>query len=119
MTGFGRATARLAAVGVAIEVASVNQRGLAPVIHLPSEWAAAEPEVAARVRSAIQRGKVTRVQPVDHAPHLGSGLGHDPRHAAVAHRGTSRKAQRMVRKNGLSDQLMLRAAFRHLAARHV
>lgn len=59
MTGFGRATARLAAVGVAIEVASVNQRGLAPVIHLPSEWAAAEPEVAARVRSAIQRGKVT------------------------------------------------------------
>lgn len=64
MTGFGRATARLSGLGVAVEVASVNQRGLAPVIHLPSEWASAEPELAARIRAVVQRGKVTlRVLP--------------------------------------------------------
>ncbi len=64
MTGFGRASARVGALGATVEVASVNQRGLAPVVHLPAEWASLEPELAARIRASIQRGKVTlRVSP--------------------------------------------------------
>lgn len=68
MTGFGRAGARLGAAGATVEVASVNQRGLAVAVHLPPDWSALEPEVAARVRAAVQRGKVTVRIAADRAP---------------------------------------------------
>lgn len=68
MTGFGRAAARIGAAGAAVEVTSVNQRGLAVTIHLPPEWSALEPEVASRVRSSVQRGKVTVRLAAERAP---------------------------------------------------
>jgi len=71
MTGFGRASASVGGVGVSVEVASVNQRGLATSLHLPPEWAALEPEAAARVRGAVQRGKVT-VRLAPERPALGT-----------------------------------------------
>ncbi len=59
MTGFGRAADNIGSVAVAVEIISVNQRGLAPVVHLPPDWSALETEAVARIRAVIQRGKVT------------------------------------------------------------
>ena len=59
MTGFGRAAAALGPLAVAVEVSSVNQRGLAVSAHLPSEWSSLEPDLSALARAALQRGKVT------------------------------------------------------------
>ena len=59
MTGFGRAEGRTGSHLFAVEVASVNQRGLALSLHLPSEWSSLEPALAAEIRSVMSRGKVT------------------------------------------------------------
>lgn len=59
MTGFGRAEGRTGSHLFAVEVASVNQRGLALSLHLPSEWSSLEPALAAEIRGVISRGKVT------------------------------------------------------------
>ncbi len=59
MTGFGRAEGRTGSHLFAVEVASVNQRGLALSLHLPSEWSSLEPALAAEIRAVISRGKVT------------------------------------------------------------
>jgi uncharacterized protein (TIGR00255 family) len=58
MTGFGRATASLPGIEAAVEVASVNQKGLAIGVSLPREWASLERPLSERVRSAASRGKI-------------------------------------------------------------
>lgn len=59
MTGFGRATLVQGDATLTAEVSTVNQRGLAVVVHLPSEWAELESTLGAVVRESFQRGKVT------------------------------------------------------------
>lgn len=59
MTGFGRASLSLRDVTLAVEVATVNQRGLAVVAHVPAEWPELELRLAAVAREIFQRGKVT------------------------------------------------------------
>lgn len=71
MTGFGRAAGRAAQSAFTVEVASVNQRGLALVLHLPSDWSSLEPALAAEVRAAVGRGKVT-VRVAAERPPLGA-----------------------------------------------
>lgn len=59
MTGFGRAEGQVGSHLFALEITSVNQRGLALAFHFPSEWASLEPALAAEVRTTVSRGKVT------------------------------------------------------------
>ncbi len=59
MTGFGRATLAQGSANLTAEVSTVNQRGLAVVVHLPAEWAELETRLGAVVRESFQRGKVT------------------------------------------------------------
>lgn len=77
MTGFGRGTASLGAATLVAEASSVNQRGLSLTFHLPSEWSALEPELAAAARARLQRGKVTVRVSLERAgslPELGEPL---------------------------------------------
>jgi uncharacterized protein (TIGR00255 family) len=73
MTGFGAAQGSVGGVQFTVEVRSVNNRYLKPVIRLPEYWAAAEAEVEAMLRQQINRGTVTltvRVKlPDDQAAH--------------------------------------------------
>jgi uncharacterized protein (TIGR00255 family) len=59
MTGFGAAQGLVEGVGFTVEVRSVNNRYLKPVIKLPEYWAAAEAEVEALLRRQINRGTVS------------------------------------------------------------
>lgn len=58
MTGFGRATASLPGLEASVEVASVNQKGLAVGVSLPREWASLERPLSERVRNVASRGKI-------------------------------------------------------------
>lgn len=59
MTGFGRASLAQGDATLTAEISTVNQRGLAVVVHLPSEWAELESRLGTVVRESFQRGKVT------------------------------------------------------------
>jgi len=59
MTGFGRAGLAHGDAHLSVEVSTVNQRGLAVVVHVPAEWAELETRLAALARETFQRGKVT------------------------------------------------------------
>ncbi len=58
MTGYGRATAKLGAQSLTVQVNSVNRRGLDLTMKLPDEWQAFEAAVGDAVRKVVQRGKV-------------------------------------------------------------
>jgi uncharacterized protein (TIGR00255 family) len=71
MTGFGRGQAVCAGRDLTVEMYSVNKRSLELFTNLPREWQALERELADRIRSRVQRGKiqvtVTHGQPSDNA----------------------------------------------------
>lgn len=58
MTGYGRATAALDEQTLAVQVNSVNRRGLDLTMSLPNEWQTFEPTVGEAVRKIALRGKV-------------------------------------------------------------
>lgn len=58
MTGFGAASREAAGLAVRVEVRAVNHRGLQVKARVPSELAALEPDVEARVRARVARGAV-------------------------------------------------------------
>lgn len=58
MTGYGRATAKLGAQTLNVQVNSVNRRGLDLTMKLPDEWQGFEAAVGEAVRRVVQRGKV-------------------------------------------------------------
>jgi uncharacterized protein (TIGR00255 family) len=58
MTGYGRATAKLGAQTLTVQVNSVNRRGLDLTMKLPDEWQAFEAAVGDAVRKVVLRGKV-------------------------------------------------------------
>ncbi|HTL68802.1 MAG TPA: YicC/YloC family endoribonuclease [Lacunisphaera sp.] len=58
MTGYGRATAHLGSQAVAVQVSSVNRRGLDLTMKLPDEWQGFEAVVSEAVRGVATRGKV-------------------------------------------------------------
>ena len=58
MTGFGRASLRLASLGFDIEVRSVNHRHLDARVRVPRILSTCEPDMRARIQQRIGRGKV-------------------------------------------------------------
>jgi len=58
MTGFGRASLRLASLGFDVEARSVNHRHLDVRVRLPRVLSACEVELRARIQQRIGRGKV-------------------------------------------------------------
>ena len=58
MTGYGRAEAANARLGLAVEVKSVNHRHLDVAVKLPRAIASLEPDARRLVQSAVQRGRV-------------------------------------------------------------
>lgn len=59
MSGFGAADRPAGAgLGIAVEIRSVNQRGLEVAVSLPEGLQAADPEVRERVGAALARGRV-------------------------------------------------------------
>jgi uncharacterized protein (TIGR00255 family) len=58
MTGYGRATAALGSHTLTVQVSSVNRKTLDLTVALPRDWESLEPEVAAKVRQGVVRGKV-------------------------------------------------------------
>lgn len=58
MTGFGRASAPFGAGAVAVQVSSVNRKGLDLSVRLPEAWSELEVGVGERVREVAVRGKV-------------------------------------------------------------
>jgi uncharacterized protein (TIGR00255 family) len=58
MTGFGRGSAALGAHSVAVQVNSVNRRGLDLSVSLPDAWEQLESSISEAVRKHVARGKV-------------------------------------------------------------
>ncbi len=58
MTGYGRASTVIGNRSLAVQVNSVNRRGLDITMALPDEWQAFEPAVSEAVRKVALRGKV-------------------------------------------------------------
>lgn len=58
MTGYGRATATIEGHTLAVQVSSVNRRGLDLTVSLPEEWESLEGAVGEQVRRFALRGKV-------------------------------------------------------------
>lgn len=58
MTGYGRASGALGELSVAVQVNSVNRRGLDLTMSLPDDWQGFESAVGDAVRKVAQRGKV-------------------------------------------------------------
>ncbi len=58
MTGYGRAAGALGGGALAVQVDSVNRKGLDLSVSLPGDWESLEQEVAAPVRQSVARGKV-------------------------------------------------------------
>jgi len=58
MTGFGRASARVASIGFEIEVRSVNHRHLDARVRVPRILSACEADLRARIQQRIARGKI-------------------------------------------------------------
>ncbi len=58
MTGYGRGRASAGDAALVVEIRSVNARGLEPRVRLPQELWSLEPEIRARVREAVARGRV-------------------------------------------------------------
>lgn len=59
MTGYGAAAGQVEGVEYAVELRSVNNRYLKPVIRLPEAWSQAEMDVEKVLRGHVQRGTVT------------------------------------------------------------
>jgi len=58
MTGFGRGSALLDGIEVAVELSSVNRRNLEVTFSMPKEWQALERVLTDELRTALTRGKV-------------------------------------------------------------
>lgn len=58
MTGYGRATAAIGNLSLAVAVSSVNRKSLDLTVGLPEEWESLEPAIGERVRRHAVRGKV-------------------------------------------------------------
>ena len=58
MTGFGRATAGSADWDAAIDISSVNRKGLEISCSLPRQWQGAELQISQKVKEFFTRGKV-------------------------------------------------------------
>jgi len=65
MTGFGRGLAQFGTHSIAVQVNSVNRRGLDLTLALPDAWENLEAQVAEAVRKVVTRGKVHVVVEVD------------------------------------------------------
>jgi len=65
MTGFGRGSAQFGNHAIAVQVNSVNRRGLDLTMALPDAWETLEGGIAEAVRNIIARGKVHVVVEVD------------------------------------------------------
>jgi uncharacterized protein (TIGR00255 family) len=65
MTGFGRGSAQLGTHAIAVQVNSVNRRGLDLTVSLPDAWETLEGPIADAVRKVVTRGKVHVVVEVD------------------------------------------------------
>lgn len=59
MTGFGRGAASDAHLDLAVELSSVNRKGLEVSASLPREWQGMERDLCERVRGVVGRGKVS------------------------------------------------------------
>jgi uncharacterized protein (TIGR00255 family) len=71
MTGFGRAQRELDGVVATCEVKTLNHKGLDTKIRLPREASSLEPQVLARIKASLERGRVDLVVDVN-APHASS-----------------------------------------------
>lgn len=58
MTGFGRSQRDARGIRAAVEVKSVNQKGLDIKVRLPREVAALEAEIVSHVKACVERGRV-------------------------------------------------------------
>jgi uncharacterized protein (TIGR00255 family) len=58
MTGYGRASASLGDRTLTVQISSVNRKSFDLTVALPRDWEALEPEVTAKVRAAVARGKI-------------------------------------------------------------
>ncbi len=83
MTGYGRESAPLEGLSVAVQVTSVNRRSLDLSIGLPDEWRELEAPLAEQVRAVASRGRVSVVVEVD-AGVQSAGAGWDDEAAAAA-----------------------------------
>ena len=83
MTGYGRESAPLEGLSVAVQVSSVNRRSLDLSIGLPDEWRELEAPLAEQVRAVASRGRVSVVVEVDSGGQL-AGAGWDDEAAGAA-----------------------------------
>ncbi|MFM1748150.1 MAG: hypothetical protein RLZZ188_1816 [Verrucomicrobiota bacterium] len=83
MTGYGRESAPLEGLSVAVQVSSVNRRSLDLSIGLPDEWRELEAPLAEQVRAVASRGRVSVVVEVDSGGQS-AGAGWDDEAAGAA-----------------------------------
>ena len=74
MTGFGSAEGKVGALGVSVEIRTVNHRFFNPSIKLPAVFAKWEGEVREVLRQRIARGHVTVTARIEREPGRGSGI---------------------------------------------
>ncbi len=99
MTGFGSAEGKVGAVGVSVEIRTVNHRFFNPSIKLPGIFARWEGEVRETLRQRIARGHVALTGRVERDQQRAPGI-NDDRFAEYVE--TLRELQK---KHGLSDTL--------------
>jgi uncharacterized protein (TIGR00255 family) len=74
MTGFGSAEGKVGALGVSVEIRTVNHRFFNPSIKLPAVFGKWEGEVREVLRQRIARGHVTVTARIEREPGRGSGI---------------------------------------------
>ena len=117
MTGYGRASLRVANTDLTVEINSVNRRGLEVFVSGPEEWTGLERIVTPWVRERCERGKVAVVVRVQAAAEAAAAFSWD-REAMTA---TLRRLERDAFALGLTfkadEQLLLRLAELHRTRR--
>lgn len=97
MTGFGRGSAQFGALGISVQVNSVNRRGLDLSVGLPDAWETLESPIADAVRKIVARGKVHVVVEV-----TGTATGVEWDESAVA--DTLERLRNLADANGVPFQ---------------
>ncbi len=117
MTGYGRASLRVANTDLSVEINAVNRRGLEVFVSGPEDWTGLERVVTPWVREKCERGKVAVTVRAQGAASEPSSFSWDREAAAGALRRLQHEAQELGLNFTGDAHLMLRLAELHRARR--
>lgn len=117
MTGYGRASFRVANTDLSVEINSVNRRGLEVFVSGPEEWTGLERIVTPWVRERCERGKVAVVVRAQSGGEASGAFTWDREAVAATMRRMEREAHALGFSFTGDAQVMVRLAELHRARR--